>query len=167
LLINDLLQYSRISSQDKDFTRVQLQKTLNWALLNLKVFLEESGAVVSHDPLPAVLGNEIQLSSLFQNLISNAIKFRSDKPLRIHILVKEDEKNWQVGVQDNGIGIESQFFDQIFQIFHRLHKRSDYPGTGIGLALCKKIVERHNGRIWVESEPQVGSTFWFTLPKIV
>jgi chemotaxis family two-component system sensor kinase Cph1 len=126
--------------------------------------IEDSGAVVTHDSLPNVMGDSTQLAQLLQNLISNAIKFRSDKPLRIHVSARRSESEYIFSMADNGIGIEPEFFNRIFVIFQRLHGRDEYSGTGIGLAVCKKIVERHGGRIWVESESGKGTTFFFTLP---
>jgi light-regulated signal transduction histidine kinase (bacteriophytochrome) len=144
-------------------------------MANLKITLDETRAVITHDLLPHVMGDPIQLIQLFQNLISNGIKFRDpDKRPEIHVSaearVAEDLDRggyeWVFSVRDNGIGIEQKYFDRIFVIFQRLHTREQYPGTGIGLALCKKIVERHGGRIWVESQEGKGSTFYFSLPKL-
>src|SRR5262249_52523091 len=134
------------------------------ALSNLKVAVEESGAVVTQDPLPTVYADSGQLIQLFQNLIGNGLKFRGPASPRIHVGAREKNGEWVLSVSDNGIGIEPQYFERIFVIFQRLHTREEYPGTGIGLALCKRIVERHGGRIWVESAPGQGATFYFTLP---
>jgi light-regulated signal transduction histidine kinase (bacteriophytochrome) len=117
--------------------------------------------------MPCVWGDKVQVTQLFQNLLSNALKYHSDQPPAIVIRAKEEPNFWQFSIEDNGIGIESQFFDKIFIIFQRLHNKSEYSGTGIGLAICKKIVERHGGKIWVESVPQKGSTFYFTISKKV
>ncbi|HWP56446.1 MAG TPA: GAF domain-containing protein [Candidatus Acidoferrales bacterium] len=163
-LINALLAYSRIGTKGKAFEPVHCEQILESALKNLKVAIEESHATVTHDPLPVVLGDDIQLTQLFQNLIGNAIKFRDHEPPAIHISAARSGGEWLFSCRDNGIGIEPQFFERIFVIFQRLHSRERYPGTGIGLALCKKIVERHGGRIWVESEPGHGATFRFTIP---
>lgn len=163
-LINDLLSYSRVSTRSQPFELVDCHCVLNCVLANLKVALEESNAVVTYDTLPEVMADATQLSQLFQNLISNAIKFRSQQPPQIHIGVERTEERWQFTVRDNGIGIESQYLERIFVIFQRLHTRNKYPGTGIGLAICKKIVERHGGNIWVESQPEHGTTFFFTIP---
>jgi light-regulated signal transduction histidine kinase (bacteriophytochrome) len=124
-----------------------------------------TSAAVSWDPLPTVLADDTQLTQLFQNLIGNALKFRSSSVPRIHVFVANNEPAWHFMVRDNGIGIEPQYFERIFMVFQRLHNKADYPGTGIGLAICKKVVERHGGRIWVESRPGDGSAFHFTLPK--
>jgi PAS domain S-box-containing protein len=163
-LISDLLAYSRVGTRGKEFTLIDCEDVLGRVLNTLQVSIEENKAKVTHDPLPKVMADDAQLESLFQNLIGNAIKFHSQKQPRIHVGVKKDEKNWVFSVSDNGIGIDPQFFERIFIIFQRLHNREDYPGTGIGLAISKRIVERHGGRIWIESQPKKGSTFFFTLP---
>ncbi|MCL6589488.1 MAG: PAS domain S-box protein [Firmicutes bacterium] len=164
-LIDDLLKYSRIGNTGKTFEQVDCGDVLNLALANLQVAIAESEAVITYDPLPALMGDSAQLIQLFQNLLSNAIKYRSDEPPRIHISCAQKNGEWTFAVSDNGIGIEPHYFDKIFIIFQRLHGRdSKYSGTGIGLAICKKIVEHHGGRIWVESTPGKGSTFYFTIP---
>jgi light-regulated signal transduction histidine kinase (bacteriophytochrome) len=127
--------------------------------------IKDSNAVVTHDALPAIMANDLQIGQVFQNLISNAIKFRGNEPPRIHISARHEGSEWIFAVSDNGIGIEQAFFDRIFVMFQRLHTREEYPGTGIGLAACKKIVERHGGAIWVASEPGKGSTFYFKIPE--
>ncbi len=132
--------------------------------MSLRASIQESNAKIIYDKLPTVNIDPVQLTQLFQNLIGNAIKFRSEKPLEIHISATHKDNTWQFVVKDNGIGIEKQYAERIFLIFQRLHTRKQYPGTGIGLALCKKIVERHGGKIWMESEPGKGSTFYFTIP---
>jgi two-component system, chemotaxis family, sensor kinase Cph1 len=160
------LAYSRVGTAGKPLGPVNANDALKNTLLNLKIAIEESGARVTSDALPTVKADMLQLTQLFQNLIGNAIKFRSDKPPEIHISAGRGprENEWQFSVRDNGIGIAPKDFDRIFLIFQRLHTREKYPGTGIGLALCKKIVERHGGRIWVESEQGKGTTFYFTMP---
>jgi light-regulated signal transduction histidine kinase (bacteriophytochrome) len=137
---------------------------LQQALLNLRGAIEESGALVTHDPLPAVLADDMQLIQLFQNLVGNAIKYQRPGVPRVHVsAARSGAKKWTFAVQDNGLGIDSQYFEKIFGMFQRLHKREEFAGTGIGLAICKKFVERHGGGISVESEPGHGSTFRFTL----
>jgi len=184
-LIDDLLIYSRVGRRDKEFEPTDCETTLQESLNNLKVSIDERGARVTHDLLPTVMADCLQLTQLFQNLIGNAIKFHGDEPPHIHVSCKSIEewelqngelkseirnpkskikKGWIFSVTDNGIGVAPEFAERIFIIFQRLHDREKYPGTGIGLAVCKKIVERHGGRIWVESEPGKGSTFYFTIP---
>jgi len=163
-LINDLLAYSRVGTRGKEFAPTDCQAVLERALTNLRMAIEESGATVTHDPLPTVMADDIQLEQLFQNLIGNAIKFRSKQPPEIHIGAGRDDGEWRFSVRDNGIGIDPQYTERIFAIFQRLHTPGEYPGTGIGLAVSKRIVERHGGRIWVESEPGKGSVFYFTIP---
>ncbi|WP_297503942.1 ATP-binding protein, partial [Ferrovum sp.] len=165
-LINDLLTFSRIGTQGSQHKLVDIQLILNRALFNLKSTLEDTQSLVTHGPLPVVHGDTTQLVQLFQNLIGNAIKFRGKDSPRIHIEVLEKEHEWLFSVLDNGIGIAPEYAQQVFSIFQRLHSRQEYPGTGIGLALCKKIVERHHGTIWVEPAPNgIGSLFQFTLIK--
>jgi PAS domain S-box-containing protein len=164
-LINDLLAYSRVGTRGKPPAHTPAGAALDRALENLKLAVEESGAEISRGALPSVAADEGQLSQLFQNLVANAIKFRGEKPPKIRIECEPRGKEWIFSVRDNGIGIDPQYFDRIFIIFQRLHERGKYPGTGIGLAVCKKIVQRHGGRIWVESEPGQGATFHFSLPR--
>jgi PAS domain S-box-containing protein len=164
-LIEDLLAYSRIGTRGKDFGDAKVEAALRRAITNLKAAIEESSAAVTWDPLPEVKADNAQLAQLFQNLIGNALKFRSPSVPRVHVSVMQQEEEWQFTVADNGIGIEPQYFERIFMVFQRLHNKAEYPGTGIGLAICKKVVERHGGRIWVESRPDAGSAFHFTLPK--
>jgi signal transduction histidine kinase len=163
-LINDLLLYSRVGTKGKAFAATPLEQVFATTLLNLTVAIEETKAEISHDPLPTINGDAVQLTQLMQNLIGNALKFRDESPARIHVGAERDGPMWRIRVQDNGIGIEPQYGERIFMIFQRLHTRQEYPGTGIGLSVCKKIVERHGGRIWVEPAQTKGSIFTFTLP---
>ena len=202
-LIQDLLHYSRVGAKALELERLDCNQLLQQVLSNLQVEIESTGAAISHEELPTVIGNATQLAQLFQNLISNAIKFRHSEVLpqvKISVEYKEDRTGqagevessfsrdleeettprmipverqtcqynrvgeWVFGVHDNGIGIEPEYFERIFQVFQRLHTPEEYPGTGIGLAICKKIVERHGGHIWVESDPGLGTSFYFTLP---
>lgn len=163
-LIDDLLSYSRVSTRGKAFTPCDCNQVLDLVLANLEVAVKESRAVVTREYLPVVKVDAAQLTHLLQNLLSNAIKFHGSQPPRIHVAARRGPGQWVISVQDNGIGMEAEYFDRIFIIFQRLHTRNEYPGTGIGLAVCKKIVERHGGRMWVESQPGQGSTFFFTLP---
>lgn len=165
-LIKDLLAYSRVTTQGKGFERVECNQILAAVMSNLRLAIEESKAVVSHDPLPAVTADGGQLGQLFQNLIGNAIKFHGKEPPQIHISAERRPNEWLFSVRDNGIGLDPQYAERIFVIFQRLHNREAYPGTGIGLAICKKIVERHGGRIWVTSQAGLGATFHFTLPIV-
>jgi len=162
--IQDLLNYSRLGKKGMDFEPTDCAAVLDRALVNLKVAIEESGATVTSDPLPAVTGDANQLVQLFQNLIGNAVKFRNHERPLIHVSAKRNGNEWLFSVHDNGIGFEPQFAERIFVIFQRLHAKGDHPGTGIGLAVCKKIVERHGGRIWAEAEPSQGATFYFSIP---
>jgi len=162
-LIVDLLTYSRVGTKAKALVPTNLNEVLDRSLRNLTVAIEESGAKITSAELPNVPGDGVQLTQLFQNLIGNAIKFRSDRPLEIRIGVQQEAAGWHFTVSDNGIGIPKKDFERIFIIFQRLHTRDKYPGTGIGLSVCKKIVERHGGRIWVESEEGRGTTFHFTV----
>ena len=164
-LINDLLAYSRISTDAQVFASTNCEMVLKEALANLVVAISESGAVVTQDALPTVSGDATQLTQLFQNLIGNALKFREERPPQIHIGAVRDNGDWRFSVADNGIGMEPQYFERVFLVFQRLHTRKEYQGTGIGLAICKKVVERHGGRIWAESEPGQGATFCFTIPE--
>jgi PAS domain S-box-containing protein len=179
-LIQDLLAYSRVGTRGREFTLTDCNAVVSEALSNLCVAIAESQAVITHDSLPALLADKTQLVQLLQNLIGNAIKFhRKDVPPQIHIRAVKVGKEffphppqlptsqpvWLFSVQDNGIGIKTQYLERIFEIFRRLHTRREFPGTGIGLAICKKIVERHHGRIWAESQLGVGTTFYFTLQE--
>jgi PAS domain S-box-containing protein len=165
-LVNDLLTYSRVGTHGKAFETTDCEAVVDQALANLRLAIEEGGAVVVREALPTVNADAWQLVQLFQNLIGNAIKFRGDEAPQIHISAAQREDGWVFSVRDNGIGIAPESFERIFVIFQRLHGRAEYAGTGIGLAVCKKIVERHGGRIWVESEPGAGTAFCFTLPVI-
>jgi len=164
-LINDLLAYSRVSTQGRTLETIDSQLPLGEALFNLSAAIEENRVTVSGTPLPCVRADAAQLTQLFQNLLSNAIKFRGAAAPSIHVSALDLGRDWRFSVQDNGIGIEAKYADKVFVIFQRLHTRLEYPGTGIGLAMCKRIVERHGGRMWFDSEPGNGSTFHFTLPK--
>ena len=165
-LIEDLLAYSRVGTKGKEFKPVPLEAPLRKAITNLRAAIEESGAAVTWDPLPTVNADEVQLAQLFQNLMGNALKFRGAAVPRIHVSALEKDAEWQLTIADNGIGIEPQYFERIFMLFQRLHTMGEYPGTGIGLAICKKVVERHGGRIWVASQLGEGSQFHITLPRI-
>jgi PAS domain S-box-containing protein len=164
-LIEDLLAYSRVGTKGKDFKAAPLETALRRAIVNLRAAIEESGAAVTYDSLPVVTGDDTQLAQLFQNLMGNALKFRSASVPRIHVSCVDHPTEHEIIVADNGIGIEPQYFERIFMVFQRLHNKGEYPGTGIGLAICKKVVERHHGRIWVASQLDEGSAFHFTLPK--
>jgi PAS domain S-box-containing protein len=163
-LIKDLLAYSRVGTKAKDLLDTSSEEALQQALINLRGAVEDSGAQVTHDPLPNVLADEMQLIQLFQNLVGNAIKYQNPGIPRVHIsAARTGEKRWTFSVRDNGLGIDSQYFEKIFGMFQRLHKREEFEGTGVGLAICKKIVERHGGYIWVESKSGHGSNFCFAL----
>jgi PAS domain S-box-containing protein len=162
-LINDLLAYSRVGTQRKALEPTDSEAVLEQVLTNLQAMAAESDALVTHDALPTVLADEIQLAQLFQNLVGNALKFHSAQPPQVHISAERKGQEWLFSVRDNGIGLEPQYAGRIFVIFQRLHSKAEYSGTGIGLAICKRIVERHGGRIWLESQPNQGATFYFTL----
>lgn len=164
-LINDLLAYSRVGTRGKEFAPTDCNLVLSQVLLMLQPAIEETNAVITNDPLPKLLADEVQIEQLFQNLVGNAIKFHGENPPTIHISALIEQDNWVFSVRDNGIGIDPQYFDRVFIIFQRLHSREEYQGTGIGLAISKRIVERHGGRIWIESEAGKGSTFFFTIPN--
>lgn len=166
-LIQDLLSFSRVSQAEVSLESVNLQITVKEALSKLQAARSESHANVTYDSLPTVLGTPLQIKQLFQNIIANAIKYRGQESPRINISATQEGRFWRIAVRDNGIGIDPEFSDRIFVIFQRLHTRQEYSGTGIGLAICKKIVERHGGRIGVESELGKGSTFYFTLPAVL
>jgi signal transduction histidine kinase len=165
-LIRDLLAFSRVNTRGDELQTVDSREAFESALQNLGSAIRESDAAVSHGPLPAVGADRTQLTQVFQNLIGNALKFRSPaRPPQVHVTAEEKEGAWLFRVRDNGIGFDPQYEDKVFLIFQRLHGRGQYPGTGIGLAICKRIVERHGGRIWATSELGQGSTFFFTIPK--
>ncbi len=164
-LINDLLAYSRVGTRGKPPAPTDLEDVISKAMANLKMAIVESGAVVTHDRLPTVLADETQMVQLMQNLLGNAIKFKGLDAPRIHVSARAKGEEWILSVHDNGIGIDPQFHERIFVLFQRLHGRNEYPGTGIGLTVSKKIVERHGGRIWLESCAGAGTTFYFSLPR--
>jgi light-regulated signal transduction histidine kinase (bacteriophytochrome) len=163
-LIEDLLAYSRVGNSGTVMKPWNTQKSLDRALGSLKGSIVASHAKITADPMPTVQADGTLLTQVFQNLIGNAIKFRSREPLEIHVGAKRAKESWLFWVKDNGIGMDPRYSDKIFVIFQRLHTRDKYPGTGIGLAICKKIVEQHGGKIWAESELGKGATFYFTLP---
>ena len=166
-LIQDLLAYSRVGTNGKELSEVSSENALQKALTNLRITIEQSGADVTHDSMPVVTTDETQLTLIFQNLVGNAIKYRGAAPPRVHVSATRNGGNeWTFSVRDNGLGIDPQYFERIFILFQRLHGRDEFEGTGIGLAICKKILERLGGRIWVESQPEKGSTFYFALPEI-
>jgi PAS domain S-box-containing protein len=162
-LINDLLAYSRVGSHGDELTKVNMEAVVERAVENIQLAVEDAGAVITHDTLPDVRADSTQMVQLLQNLIANAIKFHGAEQPRVHVAAQRDGEMWQFSVRDNGIGIEAQHRERVFVIFQRLHSQKEYAGTGIGLSVCRKIVERHGGRIWVESGPTSGSTFFFTL----
>jgi light-regulated signal transduction histidine kinase (bacteriophytochrome) len=162
-LIRNLLDYARVDTRSMDFEQIDATVILNQALANLNALLDESDAVVNYDTLPEVTADPVLLSQVFQNLIGNAIKFRGKEPPCINLSAKKEDRKWLFSVSDNGIGIPHEQTDRIFEVFQRSHDKNKYHGTGIGLAICKKIIEHHGGRIWVESEPGKGSTFFFTI----
>jgi light-regulated signal transduction histidine kinase (bacteriophytochrome) len=164
-LIEDLLEYSRVGTRGRDLQPTDSGVALAKALANLRAAREESGATVTHGEMPRVIADANQLTQLFQNLVGNAIKFRGAEPPAIRIEGETRNEVWVFSVKDNGIGLDTQYADRIFMMFQRLHNKAEYPGTGIGLAICKKIVDRHGGRIWVESEPGRGCTFGFTIAR--
>jgi light-regulated signal transduction histidine kinase (bacteriophytochrome) len=164
-LIHDLLAFARLGRDRPAPAPVDCQQVLQAVLENLSAAVAESGAVVTHGPLPTVQAVHSQLVQLLQNLMANAIRFRSAAPPQIDVRAEAHGSDWRFAVRDNGIGIDPQYTERIFLPFERLHSRADYPGTGIGLAISKRIVERHGGRIWVESQPGHGAVFYFTLPR--
>ena len=163
-LVNDLLDYSRIESQARPFQNVELRDAVSTAVTNLRQSIKDTGAKITLDQLPTVVADGPQIVQLLQNLISNGIKFHDQPPPRIHVTAEQRDKDWLISVRDHGIGIEPRYLECIFDFFKRVHSRDRFPGTGIGLPICKRVVERHGGRIWVESTPGQGSEFFFTLP---
>ena len=164
-LVSDLLHYARVSrGADTGRQRVDCDQLVEWATVDLHEAIAAAGATVTHAPLPTVTGMRTEIEQLFTNLVGNAVKFRGEEPVRVHVSAARDGPMWRFSVADNGIGIDPAQAERIFDVFRRLHKPGSYPGTGIGLAICKKVVEHHGGRIWVESQPGTGATFRFTLP---
>lgn len=164
VLIDNVLAYARVGMEEKLLKPVDCEAVFNQIMPNLQEAVNEAKAVVTHDTLPTVMGDEMQLGRVLQNLIHNAIKYHGAEPPRIHLLAKKEANKWQFSVQDNGIGMEPESIEDIFKMFVRLHPRSEYAGSGMGLSIVEKIVQQHGGRIWAESEPGEGSVFYFTLP---
>jgi len=164
IMINDLLEYSRIGSKEREFEYLQSENILETVLTNLKTSIEDNNVIIIHDQLPLIYSNNQQMVQLLQNLISNAIKYRSKEDPKIHISADLLDDEYVFSVKDNGIGIDQKHLEKIFTIFQRLHSRDEYEGTGIGLAISQKIVQQHGGQIWAESEPGKGTTFYFTIP---
>jgi signal transduction histidine kinase len=162
-LIQALLAYARVGSNELEYAPTNVESVLDRTLDDLQAAIAESAVTVTHDPLPTITADDKQLGLLLQNLIGNAIKFRRNGHATVHLAAQREEQQWRFSVCDNGIGLDLKQSERIFEVFQRLHTCSEYPGTGIGLAICKKIVERHGGRIWVESTPGEGSTFYFTI----
>lgn len=163
-LINDLLAYSRVGTKGRPFEPTDCARAVDTALVHLRLALADTGARVHVGPLPVLQADALQLTQLFQNLIGNAIKFHREEPPEVWVSAEREGTGWRFTVRDNGIGIAAEYHERIFALFQRLHGRREYPGTGIGLAICKKIVERHGGTVGVVSEPGRGSSFFFTLP---
>lgn len=165
-LINDLLAYSRVGRNRRAFTEVDMNAVARDVLQDLERAIADAGATVTVDELPVVRGDRPLLAQVLQNLVSNAIKFRGEEPPRVHIGARREGAQWLFHVRDNGIGIAPEYSERIFALFQRLHGRGEYPGTGIGLSICRKVIEHHGGRIWVESVEGEGATFYFTLPAV-
>ena len=163
-LIDDMLSFTRVAHGEVQLVELGLEQILQTVLSNLRVAIAESGAVITHEPLPSLRVDPTQMTLLLQNLISNALKFHGRASPKIHISAKHERNGWKIGVHDNGIGIAPEFLDRVFGMFKRLHSREEFEGSGIGLAICKKIAERHGGRIWVESVPKQGSSFFIAFP---
>jgi PAS domain S-box-containing protein len=165
-LIDDLLAYSRLEARAQSLVPTRAENALRDVLQDMRPLIQESAAVITHDELPILLVDPVQLDQLFANVIGNAIKFRREEPPRVHVRADALNGMWRIAIEDNGIGLDKKFSQRIFQMFQRLHERNKYEGSGIGLAVAKKIVERHGGQIWVESNEGPGTTFYFTLPGI-
>jgi light-regulated signal transduction histidine kinase (bacteriophytochrome) len=161
-MLTALLSYTRVGGQDFSVAPIDAEALLSRVLTDLKMAIQETSATITHDPLPKISGDATRLGQVFQNLVGNALKFRGPSPPRIHVSAQWDGQYWRFAVRDNGIGIDPAQARRLFQVFRRLHTRKEYPGTGSGLAICKKIIEQHGGRIWVESELGNGATFFFT-----
>ena len=164
-LIDDLLIYSRVTRNEKEFEKVNLEKLFTIILSNFSVSIKEQHVTITHDKLPNIFADASQMGQVFQNLIGNSIKFRGQDDPKINISSLEEPDVWRFAVKDNGIGIDKNHQKQIFEVFRRLHTRKEFPGTGIGLSICQKIIERHGGKLWVDSDLGIGSTFYFTIPK--
>jgi PAS domain S-box-containing protein len=165
-MLDGLLNYARLRAERRPFELVDCERVYQAAVANLSMAIAESGAELNHGPLPLVLGDSVQLTQLFQNLLGNAIKFRRQVPPKVHVSAQQQNRAWRVAVRDNGIGIDAKHFGRLFSLFHRLHTREQYSGTGIGLAICTKIVELHGGEMGVDSTPGEGSSFFFTIPMV-
>ena len=157
--------YSQIGNQEREFEYLQSEKLLKTVFINLKSTIEDNNAIITHDPLPLIFANEQMMIQLFQNLLSNSIKYHGEKSPKIHISADNVDDEYLFKINDNGIGMDQNIWDRIFTIFKRLHTREEYEGTGIGLAIAQKIVQKHHGKIWAESEPGKGTTFYFTIPN--
>jgi light-regulated signal transduction histidine kinase (bacteriophytochrome) len=164
-LIRDLLSYSHVDARSRPFAQASFLDIVNDAMALLDSSIHDSGGQVTVGELPAIMCDRSQMVQLIQNLIGNGLTYHSEKPPHIHISAERSGKEWIFSVRDNGIGIDPKHYEQIFEIFKRLHDQTEYPGTGIGLAVCRRVVERHGGRIWVKSDPGKGSTFYFTIPE--
>jgi light-regulated signal transduction histidine kinase (bacteriophytochrome) len=164
-LIRDLLSYSRVDARSRPFAQIRFLDIVNDAMALLDSSIHDSGGQVTVGDLPTIMGDRSQLVQLVQNLIGNGLTYHGDKPPNIHVSAEHRGKEWIFSICDNGIGIDPNHYEQIFEIFKRLHDQTEYPGTGIGLAVCRRVVDRHGGRIWVKSEPGHGSTFHFTIPE--
>ncbi|MHB0856377.1 MAG: PAS domain-containing sensor histidine kinase [Anaerolineae bacterium] len=163
-LVEGLLSLSRITTRGRDLRQVSMEEAVEAASGSLQVAITESGAVVTHDPLPVVQADPVQMEQMLRNLIGNALKFAGSEAPRIHVSASRESDAWVFSVRDNGIGIDPQFHERIFVVFQRLHTREEYPGHGLGLAICQRVVERHGGRLWVESSEGGGATFRFSIP---